>query len=110
MDKYLKFLCVFFVVVGFVLFWLVFFLYGIKLIELVFLFIVNGILIECLIDDLFKNMLFLLVYEVLYILVFLVGVFFFVILYILIGRCVCFFVYWYEVWRVSFFNGLDVMD
>lgn len=93
MDKYLKILCVFFVVVGFVLFWLVFFLYGIKLIELVLLFIVNGILIECLIDDLFKNMLFLLVYEVLYILVFLVGVFFFVILYILIGGCVCFFVY-----------------
>lgn len=110
MDKYLKMLCVFFVVVGFVLFWLVFFLYGIKLIELVLLFIVNGILIECLIDDLFKNMLFLLVYEVLYILVFLVGVFFFVILYIFIGRCVWFFVYWYEVWRVSFFNGLDVMD
>lgn len=109
-DKHSKILCVSSVVAGLVLSWPALPLYGIKSTELVLSPIVNGTSTECSIDDSSKNTSLPLVYEALHTLVFLVGVFSLVILYILIGRRVRFFAHRHEARRASSSNGLDATD
>ncbi|XP_061177669.1 alpha-2Db adrenergic receptor-like [Saccostrea echinata] len=109
-NKHSKILCVSSVIAGLVLSWPAFPLYGIKSTELVLSPAVNGTSTECSIDDSSKNTRIPLIYEALHTMVFLVGVFSLVILYILIGRRVRFFAQKHEARRGSSSNGLDTVE
>lgn len=109
-NKHSKILCLASVFAGIVLSWPALPLYGIKTTELVLSSTLNGTSTECSIDDSSKNTSLPLVYEALHTLVFLVGVFSLVILYILIGRRVRFFAHKHEARRSSSSNGLDTIE
>jgi hypothetical protein len=109
-NKHSKILCLTSVAAGMVLSWPALPLYGIKTTYLVLSSTVNGTSSECSIDDSSKNTSLPLVYEALHTLVFLVGVFSLVILYVLIGRRVRFFAHKHEARRGSSSNGLDTTE